>query len=297
MKPIKNDRGPNRDKLTIRLPTLRELGDDLLTVSITRRVTTIGIPFALMLGYAVFASSGWWVPAVMSVMALCFVTYGSSSHDLVHQTLGLRRGWNAFWLSVIELLSLRSGTAYRLSHLHHHRNLLDETDVEGSAAHTSLLRTLLNGPTMQIRLWWWAWTHHSTYRRLLLLEACGILVLLVAAVATVSWTPAPLIYSVLVIAGSWVFPLVTVYIPHNAKGRTPLEQTRLFRGIMYRIIALDHLYHLEHHLYPAVPHHHWRSLAVRLDPYFDQLGVSVVAQVIDDVDSEGSPADSETPAR
>ena len=33
------------------------------------------------------------------------------------------------------------------------------------------------------------------------------------------------------------------------------------------------LYHLEHHLYPAVPHHHWPALARRLDPYFDAAGI------------------------
>ena len=58
-------------------------------------------------------------------------------------------------LSLIELLSLRSGTAYRLSHLHHHRHLLEEDDVEG-APHGSLLHALASGPTPQFRLWLWA---------------------------------------------------------------------------------------------------------------------------------------------
>lgn len=258
----------------VRLPTLHELGDDLLHVSTLRRITTIGLPFAIMLSYAVFASQQWWIPSVLCVMALCFVTYGSSSHDLVHRTLGLRRGWNTFWLSLIELLSFRSGTAYRLSHLHHHGHLLEDSDVEGAAAHTSLLRTLLSGPSMQLRLWLWAYRNHKSSRRALLMEVVGILLLLIAATVSVRWTLAPLVYAGLVIAGSWIFPLITVYIPHIAEGQTPLFQTRLFRGTIYRIIAFDHLYHLEHHLYPAVPHHHWHRLAVRLDPWFKRLGLS-----------------------
>ncbi|RLS36280.1 MAG: hypothetical protein DWH78_08970 [Planctomycetota bacterium] len=40
-----------------------------------------------------------------------------------------------------------------------------------------------------------------------------------------------------------------------------------------RLLAADHLYHLEHHLYPAVPHHNWRTLAVRLDPFFMRMGM------------------------
>jgi hypothetical protein len=45
----------------------------------------------------------------------------------------------------------------------------------------------------------------------------------------------------------------------------------LFQSV--QLIAFDHLYHLEHHLYPAVPHHHWRELAERLAPHFERAGV------------------------
>lgn len=55
-----------------------------------------------------------------------------------------------------------------------------------------------------------------------------------------------------------------------------LSQTRLFRGRVASLIAMEHLYHLEHHLYPAVPHHNWRKLADRLDPYFKAAGVRPV---------------------
>ncbi len=256
-----------------RLPTLTELGRDLLHVSSVRRAMTIGFPFLAMAGYAIFSNMGWWPVAVIAVMALCFITYGSTSHDLVHQTLGLRRSWNQFWLSLIELLSLRSGTAYRLSHLHHHQHLLESSDIEGSAAHMSLIATLICGPTLQIRLWIWAWKNHPHHRKQLLLEATGVFVLACSAGIAMHWTIVPLVYAVLVVAGSWVFPLVTVFIPHNAEGQTPLTQTRLFRGIWARLLAADHLYHLEHHLYPAVPHHNWRTLAVRLDPFFMRMGM------------------------
>jgi beta-carotene hydroxylase len=42
------------------------------------------------------------------------------------------------------------------------------------------------------------------------------------------------------------------------------------------VIALEHLYHLEHHLYPAVPHHNWPRLAKRLDPYFEAMGITPI---------------------
>ena len=89
-------------------------------------------------------------------------------------------------------------------------------------------------------------------------------------------TPIYAVYAALMIMGSWVIPLVTSYVPHNAAGRTAITQTKLFRGKVASIIAMEHLYHLEHHLYPRVPHHNWPILARRLDPYFKSAGVEPI---------------------
>ena len=53
-------------------------------------------------------------------------------------------------------------------------------------------------------------------------------------------------------------------------------RTLLFRGKVLSLIAVEHLYHLEHHLYPQVPHHNWPKLARRLDPYFKAAGVTPI---------------------
>ncbi|HEV8378762.1 MAG TPA: fatty acid desaturase, partial [Tepidisphaeraceae bacterium] len=92
----------------------------------------------------------------------------------------------------------------------------------------------------------------------------------------IRWTPIFAVYAVLMIMGSWIIPLITSYLPHNPAGQTALSQTRLFRGKVLSIVAMEHLYHLEHHLYPGVPHHNWAKLAHRLDPYFKSAGVKAV---------------------
>ena len=99
---------------------------------------------------------------------------------------------------------------------------------------------------------------------------------LAGAVALIPLTPIPALFAALMIAGSWIFPLVTVFIPHNPLGDSELLQTRLFRGTVLSVIAAEHLYHLEHHLYPQVPHHYWPRLARRLDPHFARLGIEPV---------------------
>jgi phytoene dehydrogenase-like protein len=71
----------------------------------------------------------------------------------------------------------------------------------------------------------------------------------------------------------WVYPLLTVYLPHHAYGDTPLTQTRTLRGRVLPALFLELTYHLEHHLYPQVPSHHLAELARRLDPYLTAAGV------------------------
>jgi beta-carotene hydroxylase len=224
-----------------------------------------------MLG--LFAGMGWSVAAVLAAAAYTFYSYGSTSHDLVHGNLGLPRWLNNVMLSVIELAGLRSGHAYQAAHLHHHAQFPHPDDVEGSAAHGTLVEAVLAGPFQQLRIWCWAMRHARRYRAWILIEGLACLAIVVWALACWPMTRAPSAYIALVVLGSWTFPLITSYMPHAPKGSDRLSQTRRFRGIVAAVLFQQHLYHLEHHLYPAVPHQHWAQLAVRLDPHFDRAGV------------------------
>lgn len=257
------------------LPPARHFAD-LLLLTPRQRATTLALPFLCAGLYFGFAYLGWWGPAVGVLMGLSFLTYGSTSHDLVHANLGLSRPANSRWLGAIELLALRSGHAYRLAHLHHHARYPQPDDIEGAAAGMSLPRALLEGLTYNPKLYCWA-LRRARDRAWVVGEGGAILLLwLAAAWLAYGVTPVFLLYAGLMTAGSWVLPVMTSYMPHSPHGATPLFQTRLFRGKVASIIALEHLYHLEHHLYPAVPHHHWPELARRLDPYFEANGVKPV---------------------
>src|SRR6266550_697855 len=102
------------------IPPLRDLGPDLLRVPPWRIAWSLALPFLWCGAYIAFATLGWWPAAVFALVALSFVTYGSTSHDLVHRSLGLPRWLNDLLLCVVELLALRSGHAYQAAHLHHH---------------------------------------------------------------------------------------------------------------------------------------------------------------------------------
>jgi beta-carotene hydroxylase len=255
------------------LPCMKDLGDDLTESSFGHRYVAIGIPFVCVAGFLGSALAGYWTLSVVSVMAYSFISYGSTSHDLVHGNLGFRPRENAFWLSLIELLGFRSGHAYRAAHLHHHARFPHHDDIEGEAAHLSFWRAVLAGPMHCFRISIWAIRNAQQFRKPIVLETTLCVLFLSVAVVACRWTWIPIIYVALVLAGSWVYPLVTAYFPHDPRGANILQQTRRFSGPVYRILFLDHLYHLEHHLYPRVPRHHWARLARRLDPWIKAQGV------------------------
>lgn len=263
-----------RNLIKPRIPELPKLAPELLRITRLQRIFTLSLPFFWIASYFFFATLRWWSLAVLSLIALSFVTYGSISHDLVHRNLGLRRSVNDLFLSLIELLALRSGHAYRAAHLHHHARFPHSDDIEGAAAGMSLPRTLFEGVIFQSKIWLWAVKRSKQDRLLIWLEGCGCLFLISLSLILYSITPIFLVYAVLMIMGSWIIPLITSYIPHNPQGENALSQTRLYRGKIASIIALEHLYHLEHHLYPAVPHHNWPTLARSLDPFFKKTGVN-----------------------
>src|SRR5947209_3276069 len=84
------------------LPVLSKIGFDLLHISTARLFVTLASPFLWCAAYFAFASSGWWPMAVLALVALSFVTYGSTSHDLVHRSLGLPKIVNDILLCLIE---------------------------------------------------------------------------------------------------------------------------------------------------------------------------------------------------
>ncbi|WP_052573485.1 fatty acid desaturase [Haloferula sp. BvORR071] len=254
-------------------PSLESLGLDLLETTPGERWRCLLLPFATCAGFFAAAREGWWWLALICAALQSFFTYASVSHDLVHRTLKLPAWLNESLLSLIEGLSFRSGHAFRASHLNHHQKFPHDDDLEGAAAKMSWWRALLDGVTAQARMWCWALRRAKGAGRWWLLgEAAGIAL-------WAGWcctSPVGIAYLAITVAGSWVYPFMTSFMPHIAGGEDPLHQTRLFRGKVVAWLSLEHLYHLEHHLYPQVPHQRWPELARRLDPFFAEQRIQPV---------------------
>jgi len=257
------------------IPRLDALGRDLLLTTRWQRWLACSRPFFGLAAYYVAAQFGyWWLTPV--IVFLIFVAIVTVTHDVVHGSLGLSLRQTEWALFFFGAILLESGHAYRTTHLQHHRVFPGPDDPEGDPARMRFWAALLHGPLFLPRLWWWAYRRQQgkvSQCRWLLLEAGWALAIPIIGVFLWPWTPAVLVYAVLVIIGSWVYPLLTVYLPHHDYGATPLTQTSSLRGRVIPTLFLELTYHLEHHLYPAVPSHHLPELARRLDPFFLSAGV------------------------
>ena len=258
--------------IDVPLPALDTLGRDLLVTTPRQRNMALLRPFVGLIAYLIAAALGWWALTLVIVF-LIFVAVVTVTHDVVHGCLGLKRRQADWALFLMGAVLMESGHAYRITHHQHHSHFPDGDDPEGYPAKIGLLGAILYGPVFLARLWLWAFECRPDQRGWLLAESALPLAALVGGLLLLPITPALLWYWVMAVAGSWVYPLLTVYLPHKDFGDTPLTQTHTLRGRIIPALFLELTYHLEHHLYPQVPSHHLSELARRLDPTFEKAGV------------------------
>jgi beta-carotene hydroxylase len=250
-------------------PPLEELGLDLVGAAPWRRRLALARPAAAFAGVVAAVTLGHPVWA-LAPLFLVFTTVISLLHDTVHGALGLRRRATDVTLFAAGALLMVSGHAYRATHINHHRVFPGPDDPEGDAARMSMGRALAAGPLHVPRIWRWAYERRPSERRWLVAEACVPAVALLAGVLVC----APVAeYAALALLGGWLYPLLTVRLPHAHPGDEPVLQARTLRGRVLPPLLLEQTYHLEHHLYPRVPSYKLPELARRLDPFLRSAGV------------------------
>jgi beta-carotene hydroxylase len=250
-------------------PPLALLGPDLLGTTAWRRRVALARPGAAVVGVVSAGVTGhqlWALPPLF----LVFTTVISVMHDTVHGSLGLRRRGTDATLFLAGTVLMVSGHAYRATHINHHRVFPGPDDPEGEVAHLGIGRTLLAGPSHVPRIWLWAFRRARHGRGWLIAEA----LVPPLALVTGALIYRPLfLYTLLAVVGGWLYPLLTVRLPHAHPGDEPVLQARTLRGRIVPPLLLEQTYHLEHHLYPRVPSHKLPELARRLEPFLRSAGV------------------------
>ena len=246
----------------MRHPSLANIEwQDLRQLSLGETVynTFLSLPFLLLSWWS--AWQGWWLLALVATFFF-FTAALRQAHDCYHRTLGVSKVATELILFMLSITMLCSTHAIRHTHLNHHRDPLGDSDVEGNWARLPWYQAILGGGLFSIAIQWFGLTHGSRRNRMLV----GFdLLLIFAVIATSFITMHPvLIYHVLVmILANIMVGFFAVWSVHH--GCDEVVYARSERHPLINLLTFNLLYHIEHHLFPAVPTNHLPILAKRLD--------------------------------
>lgn len=211
-------------------------------------------------GYYIFA---------LPFSAFFFLTALRQVHNGFHNSLGTNKFLTWFTLYSNSILMMASIHAVKFNHIRHHKYCLSEQDYEGKSARMSWYGAILYGPVHIFLI------HRVTYqlgnkqyRRNMILELLSI----AAFMFLVCWFQVHfLIYHIIVmVIGEFMMAFFAVWTVHHHTEETP-ELARTQRTGWKNKITFSMFYHLEHHLFPAVPTIKLPELAKRIDEVLPEI--------------------------
>ena len=261
----------------MRHPSLSQIQwQDLRQLKTSETVYNIflSLPFLLLSWWSV--SQGWWLIALTATFFF-FTAALRQAHDCYHRTLGVGKVATELMLFMLSMTMLCSTHAIRHTHLNHHRDPLGESDVEGNWARLPWYKAILGGGLFSIMIQCFGLTHGS-HRNRLLVAVDMLLILGVMVTAFITMHPV-LVYHVLVmILANAMVGFFAVWSVHH--GCDELVYARSERHPLINLLTFNLLYHIEHHLFPAVPTNHLPLLAKRLDTHAPQWTQQPVIPVL-----------------
>lgn len=201
--------------------------------------------------------------------AFFFLTALRQVHNGFHNSLGTNRFLTWLSLYLNSILMMVSIHAVKFNHIRHHKYCLSEEDYEGKSAGMTWYGAILYGPvhmflihkvTLQLG--------NKNYRRNVLLELISIAIV---AALIIYFNIHFLIYHFIVmLAGEFLMAFFAVWTVHHDTHDNP-ELARTQRGNWKNKITFSMFYHLEHHLFPAVPTIKLPELAKRIDEALPEI--------------------------
>ncbi|MHA6723038.1 fatty acid desaturase family protein [Sphingomonas sp. RS2018] len=209
-----------------------------------------------------FAAHALWVPAMLCAFMI-FLTALRLNHEAIHHNLGFGPRGHRMVLHVLSAVMLGSNAAVAWNHLHHHRHVGRPDDLEGKAGTMPGWRVLLYGPVFPIEMHLAAWRGGGrTLRRRMTIDLALSLIVIGVTIATGS---AVLAFHVAMMAlAQCLTAFFAVWITHHGcEANGAIARTQ--RSALVNLLTYNMFFHLEHHLFPAVPVKRLNRLAERLD--------------------------------
>ena len=230
------------------------------------------LPYPFLLLSWWFASQSWYVLAC-GASYLFFAAAFRQAHDGYHHSLGTGKRTTTGILLLLSVLLITSLHSIRATHMEHHRNPLGDSDIEGSLAKVSWWQAMLGGVTYRLSIYRQGLRLSSRRNQRIAYLEFGLIALVIAtalvlsvfsiAVPAIAMSAQVLMYHILtmMLANASV-GIIAVWGVHHDCDETV---ARTERNLLVNFLTFNLLYHVEHHLFPAVPSNHLPQLAKRLD--------------------------------
>jgi fatty acid desaturase len=240
---------------------------DLTALSAQDVATELLISLPWLVVSLLLANAGWMLIA-LPCSFMFFLTGLRQVHGAFHYSLGLRRKPTELVMLGLSGLMLGSMHAVQFNHLRHHTHCMEEDDVEAMSARMPWWRAVLWGPLFPVRLHLTAWSHARGRQRQWILAELALTIGIVTSAAAIGigWLRYHVLAMVIGHCLTAFFAVWTVH--HDCEETVP---ARTIRGRLKPFVTYEMFYHLEHHLFPAVPTRRLPELARRLDAVAPEL--------------------------
>tara|TARA_B110000211_G_C14034191_1_gene533661 strand:- start:208 stop:924 length:717 start_codon:yes stop_codon:yes gene_type:complete len=207
--------------------------------------------------------------AALPFSGFFFLTGLRQVHNGFHNSLGTNKFLTWLSLYINSILMVSSIHAIKFNHIRHHKFCLSDEDYEGKSAGMTWYGAILYGPvhmflihkvTLQIG--------NKKYVKNVLFELASIAIVLSAIFY---YQIDFLIYHVIImIIGEFLMAFFAVWtVHHHTEDNDGLARTQ--RKGWKNKITFSMFYHLEHHLFPAIPTIKLPELANRIDQALPDL--------------------------
>ncbi|NJB37954.1 fatty acid desaturase family protein [Croceivirga sp. JEA036] len=198
-----------------------------------------------------------------------FLTALRQVHNGFHNSLGTNKFLTWLSLYLNSILMVVSIHAVKFNHLRHHKYCLTEKDQEGKSAHMTWYGAILYGPIHIFKIHQITWKiGNKKYRRNMLLELVSICIAVTLVFyLEIHWL---MYHMIVMLIGEFLMSFFAVWTVHHDTHDNP-EFARTQRGGWKNKLTFSMFYHLEHHLFPAVPTIKLPELAKRIDDALPEL--------------------------
>lgn len=235
---------------------------NLREVFIENNITLPWLAASLLLAYF-----GYYL-AVLPCAAFFFLTGLRQVHNGFHRVLGINRQLTWCCLYANSLLMMSSIHAVGFNHLRHHKYCLGEGDYEGESARMKWWQAILYGPVHIYRIHRVALVYGSKAdRRNVWIELVSIAVY--TTLIVVFDVRFLLYFSGLMVLGEFFSAFFAVWTVHHDLDDHEIARTQ--RQGWKNWLTYNMFYHLEHHLFPAVPTIKLPELARRIDEAMPEM--------------------------